>query len=765
MSEESKTGVGSRTLRPDAAAKVTGRAPYLADLKAPGMLYAAIKAAPVASARLEALDVSRARALPGVRAVLTGAEIGAANRVGLIFDDQPLLVTDRVRMAGDRLALVAAETPAACEGALDAITAELAPLPGVYDVERALSPEAPRVHEGGNLIKEFAVDRGDLEAARQGAEVTVEQTYRIGGQEHAYLETQGCLVVPEPTGGVTVHASCQCPFYIRAAVSKALGLEVGRVRVVQTPTGGGFGGKEDYPNEVAVCAALLARHTGRPVQLQLPRELDVQASTKRHRMVVHHRLYANQAGVVQGVDVEILVDAGAYAGLSTVVAERSNTSVVGPYAVDNVRVRTRVCYTNNLFGGPFRGFGAPQATVAHEIQMDRLAREVGLGPLEVRRLNALSDARPRFSSGELIERPARLTEVLDRVEAITAGTDVHTVVEAGERYRQGTGVALFIYGCNLHHGGQPLDRGGALVQLQSDGSVNVAIGVTEMGQGALAAARAIAAEALGAPETRIQVTEVDTALVPDSGPTVASRATLVAGNAICDAAAQLQLRLRPLAAELLDVDPTRLRLTADGYADPDGRRIPFADVAARLYQQRINPGALGWYRSEERDYDPNTGQGQAYMFYSFGAHVTRVRVDTWTGKVDVLKVHAVHDVGRAIHPPSLEGQVQGGVVQATGWATMEDLVLREGRLQNASLTDYLIPTAADAPEIAMSFIEDPEPLGPFGARGIGEPSFIPGGAAIASAVGNALGEPVSELPLTPERVLARLTRGPREQGP
>lgn len=758
MSAQTPSGVGARTLRPDAAAKVAGAGKYVGDLKVPHMLHGAILPASLASARLTRLDVTEARRLDGVALVLTAQDLGAANRIGLIFDDQPLLVEDRVRMAGDRLALVAAETPALCRAALDSMVLDLDALPGVYDLGEALSPEAPKVHDGGNLVREFVVDRGDVAAAREGADIVLDQVFRIGGQEHAYLEPQGCLAVPDPDGGMRLFSSCQCPFYVRGAVSRALGLPLGRVRVVQTTTGGAFGGKEDYPNEVALCAAFLAARTGRPVRLVLSRELDMQASTKRHGMQIHHRLYAEAGGRIRGVEIDILVDAGAYAGLSTVVAERANTSAVGPYAVDHVRVRTRVCYTNNLFGGPFRGFGAPQVTVAHECQMERLARETGLTPIQVRRLNALTPERPHYSSGERIEHPERLTAVLDHVEAVTRGDEALPLGEAGDRYRQGTGVAIFIYGANLHHGGQALDRGGALVHLQADGSVNVSIGVTEMGQGAFAASRAMAAEALSAPAEAIHVTEVDTGLVPDSGPTVASRATLVAGSAILDAASQLQARLRPLAAELLGIAEPEVLLVPGGFAAPAGRVVPFAEVTALLYRRRIHPSALGWFRSEDRRYDPATGQGQAYLYYCFGAHVTRVRVDTWTGKVDVTHIHAIHDVGRAIHPPALEGQVQGGAVQAMGWAIMEDLILEEGRLKNPSFTDYLLPTAVDAPTVEMTFLEDPEPLGPFGARGIGEPSFIPGGAAIAAAVGNALGIPVTELPLTPERVLRRIAR-------
>ncbi len=749
------SGVGGRSIRPDAAAKVSGKQIYVGDLQQSGMLHAAILASEQAPARILSLDVSAARAVSGVVDVVTAADLGEHNHIGIIFDDQPLLVEDEIRMVGERIALVVAESPEACQQALAAVTLELETLPGVYDAEHALDEGAPLVHPDGNLIRNFRVDHGDVEAIADTAEVVIEETYQIGGQEHAYLEPQGCLATPAPTGGMWLYSSTQCPFYVRSAAAKVLGIPLSSVRVLQTPTGGGFGGKEDYPDEVAACAAVLAHRTGRPVRLLLPRELDMQASTKRHRMTVYHKLYADASGRVLGIDAEVLVDAGAYVGMSTVVAERANTSLVGPYAVDNVRVSTQVLRTNNLFGGPFRGFGAPQVTVVHECQMDRLAREVGLTPLEVRRLNGLAPNRDTWSSGETIPNTERLGKVLDALAERDVMSEAPCTVEDGGRFRLGTGISVFIYGCNLHHGGQPLDRGGSMIQIMADGSVTLAIGVTEMGQGALTAARAICASALGADEERIHITEVDTALVADSGPTVASRATLVAGRAVVDAAEQLQTRLLPLAAELLEAeDPRSLNIVEGGYETADGqRRVAFDEVAALLYARRENPVAVGWYRSEPREYDPETGQGQAYMFYSFGAHATRVRVDTWTGKVDVLSIDAIHDVGRVIHATAIEGQVEGGAVQAMGWATMENLTLDKGKLLNPSFTDYLLPTALDAPTVNMVFLEEPEPLGPFGARGIGEPSFIPGAAAIANGVAAAVGSPVTELPLIPERVL------------
>lgn len=375
--------LGGRHERPDSRAKVTGSTRYVADLALPGMLHAAVAVAPIASARIAGLDVSAAHAVEGVETVLTAADLRGRNLVGVIFEDQPLLAAERVRMVGERLALIAARTPEAAWAAARLVHADLDPLPGVHDAVEALAPQAPLVHESGNLIRTFRVVRGDTTRARAG--VVVEAEYRIGGQEHAYLEPQGCLAIPEGRERVTIVASCQCPFYVQQAVARVLGLPLAAVRVEQAPTGGGFGGKEDYPSEPAACAALLAFATGRPVRFVLPRELDMQASSKRHAMVVRHRWGADRNGRLRFAEVDTVLDAGAYIGISTVVAERANVSAVGPYDVPSVNVTTRVAYTNNLFGGAFRGFGAPQVTWAAEATMDRLARAVGLDPLEFRR--------------------------------------------------------------------------------------------------------------------------------------------------------------------------------------------------------------------------------------------------------------------------------------------------------------------------------------------------------------------------------------------
>ncbi len=749
--------LGGRHERPDARAKVSGSTRYVGDLALPGMLHAAATVASVASARICALDTAAARAVDGVEAIVTAAQIPGANLVGVIFPDQPLLVADRVRMVGDRLALVAARTPEAAWQAARLVKATLEPMPAVHDPVAALVPGAPLVHDGGNLLRTFQVARGD--SGRRSADVIVEALYQVGGQEHAYLEPQGCLAIPEGRSRITIVASCQCPFYVQQAVARVLGLPLAAVRVEQAPTGGGFGGKEDYPSEPAACAAVLAFATGRPVRFLLPREMDMQGSTKRHAMVVRHRWGADRNGRLRFAEVETVLDAGAYAGISTVVAERANVSAIGPYHVPNVHVSTRIAYTNNLFGGAFRGFGAPQVTWAAEATIDRLARAVGLDPLEFRRRNLLDDRRRRICTGQLLRRPVLARECLDRAAALAGWDEFHARPRpAGGPEREGMGIALALYGCNLHHGGQRLDRSSAVVILQADGSVVVRVGLTEIGQGNLAACQTIAAQALGVDPAAVQVWQPDTTTVADSGPTVASRGAHASGMAILDAVRRLRTRLDPVAAELLGCRSEQVELAAGRarVAGAPDRSVAVAEVAAELSARRIEAIATGWYRSKPRRFDPATGAGEPYEFYAVACHVAKVNVDCELGLVRVEEVSAAHDVGRVIHRDALEGQIQGGVVQGVGWGTTERLALDHGRLVNPSFTDYLIPTFADAPKVNIAIVESDGAGGPFGAKGVGEPALIPAAAAVRNAVVEALGVELDTLPLAPPAIVAAL---------
>jgi len=750
--------LGGRHPRPDAAAKVAGSARYVADLALPGMLHAAVAVARVASARVRSVDLEAARAASDVEAVLGAADVVGENSIGVVFPDQQLLVTDRVRMVGDRLALVAARTPEAAWAAAALVGADVEELPGVHDPVAAVAADAPAVHEGGNLLRTFLVRRGAVRPAARRAAVVVEAEYRVGGQEHAYLEPQGCLAIPEGRERVVIVASCQCPFYIQQGVARVLGLPLAAVRVEQAPTGGGFGGKEDYPTELAACAALLAWHTSRPVRLIYPRELDMQASSKRHAVIVRHRWGADRDGHLLFAEVESFYDAGAYAGLSTVVAERGNVSAIGPYSVPSIDVRTHVVYTNNLFGGAFRGFGAPQVTFAAEATMDALASRLGLDPIEFRRRNVLDEHRRTTCTGQRLRPPVLARECLERAAAAAGWTKRRGAVTVDGHWRQGIGVALVQYGCNLHHGGQRLDRSSAVVILQPDGSVIVRVGLTEMGQGNLVACQTIAAQALGVDPSVVQVWQPDTTTVADSGPTVASRGAHMSGLAILDAVWRLRRRLDPVAAELLACASAEVELRG-GFASVRGkprRRVSVAQVAAEMAARRIEPISNGFTRSSIRRFDPSTGRGAPYEFYAMACHIARVAVDAELGLVRLEEVTAAHDVGRIIHRDALEGQIQGGVVQGMGWAISERLALESGRLLNPSFTDYVIPTAADVPHVTAIIIEGETAAGPYGAKGVGEPSLIPTAAAVRNAVCHALGVEINELPLTPPVLVAAL---------
>lgn len=753
-----ETCLGGRRPRPDAHAKVSGGTRYLGDLELPGTLHASFVHSPEPAARLLDLDLEDALAVQGVEAILTARDIPGENQVGLIFPDQPILVDERIRMVGDRLALIAARTPESAARAARLARPHLMPLQSIHDPVAALDDDSPLVHANGNLIRTFRVERGEIEKAKRKAKSIVTAVYRVGGQEHAYIEPQGCMAIPEGKDRITIIASCQCPFYVQHAVARVLGAKLSAVRVEQAPTGGAFGGKEDYPSEMAASVALLAWQTGRPVRLILQRETDMQISTKRHAAEVRHTWGADSNGRICFAEVETFMDAGAYAGLSTVVAERTNVSGIGPYNVPAVRVKTHVVYTNNLFGGAFRGFGAPQVTVAHEATVDRLAGKIGIDPIEFRRKNLLDDTRRVTCTGQRLAKPVLTHECLDRAIELADRDKSSRDDDRSGAWVEGTGLNLAIYGCNLHHGGQRLDRSSAVVILQQDGSVIVRVGLTDMGQGNLAASQIVAAEALGVDPSVVQVWQPDSTTVADSGPTVASRGAHASGMAIIDAVSRLRRRLDPIAAELLDCPAGQLTLSG-GYAfvssDPS-KRIPISRVASEMGSRRIESIATGWYRSKPRRYDPETGQGSPYEHYAVACHVARVKVDADLGIVQVVEVSAAHDVGRVIHRDALEGQIQGGIVQAMGWGITEQIHLNRGTMMNTGFTDYLIPTAADTPKINIAVIESEGAPGPFGAKGIGEPSFIPTAGAIRNAVCDALKIEIDSIPLTPPVIVSAI---------
>jgi len=720
--------VGQRVRRPDAPDKVKGSALYVDDLSFAGTLLGGVLRSPHAHARIRHLDATQARTLPGVRAVLTAADIPGQNVIPLIQPDWPVLAGEFVRHAGEPVALVAAETPAVLKQALAAIAVDYEPRAPTLDMEVAL--------RAGEVLAHWKVRRGEAAAAFSRSDlVVVEGTYRTPYQEHAYIETNGMIAMPDGMGGVTVYGSLQCPFYVQKAVSSALGLELNRVRIVQTVTGGGFGGKEDAPSSPGAHAALLAMASGRPVRLVLSREEDMAVMSKRHPGRIRMKLGATREGHLVAAEVDYLLDGGAYTTLSPVVLFRGAVHACGPYRVPNVRVDARVVRTHKIPCGAFRGFGEPQIVFAAESQMDLLAEALHMDPLQIRRLNAL-EVGDETITGQKLEESVGLRDVLDKVAA-AAGWEEKRKAFAEDKgtLRRGIGLACSYYGVGLGAMGKHLNPAGANVVVAADGSVTVAVGTTEIGQGMVTVLSQITAQALSCPTELVHVVEADTSRVPDSGPTVASRTTVMSGNAIRDAARKIREEMAKVPA-------------AEGLA--------WREAVALCVKHQIGLAAHGWTVPPETSFDLVTGQGEPYICYSFSANVVEAEVDTETGETRVTRVVSGHDCGKVVNPTTAEGQIEGGVVQGLGYALTEEHHFKDGHILNDQFSTYIIPTPMDVPEIQGLIVEHEYTWGPYGAKGLGETPIIAVAPAVTAAISLATGARLTEIPATPERVFAAL---------
>jgi CO/xanthine dehydrogenase Mo-binding subunit len=726
--------VGQRVARMDAPDKVKGTALYIEDVPMGGALIAGALRSPHPYARIARLDLTAARRIPGVHAVLSAGDIPGRNLIPMIQQDWPVLADRQVRHVGEAVALVAAEDKAALAAALRAIEVEYEVLPPLLDMEDALGK--------GEILAEWKVVRGATEAAfaRQDL-VVVEGTYHTPHQEHAYIETNGMIAYPDGTGGIVVQGSMQCPFYVQKAVASALGCDLSRARIVQTVTGGGFGGKEDAPSAPGAQVALLARATGRPVRFILSREEDMAVMSKRHRGRIRMRTAATREGDLVAAEVDYLLDGGAYATLSPVVLFRGTVHACGPYRVPNVSVLARAVRTHTLPSGAFRGFGEPQVVFACESQMDRLAEALAMDPLALRQRNAL-EIGDETITGHRLTASVGFREVLDRV-AIAADWDKKRAAFAEDKgtKRRGLGLAASYYGVGLGAMGKHLNPAAASVVVAADGSVTVAVGTTEIGQGMITVLSQIAAEALGCPVDLVHVVEPDTSRVPDSGPTVASRTTLMSGNAIRDAAAKIRIAMEPHIAD---------------------SGLQWRDAVAFCVQKQVGLAAHGWSVPPTTTFDLETGQGEAYVCYSWSANVVELEVDTETGETRVVRVCSGHDAGRIINPTTAEGQVEGGVLQGLGYALVEEHHMRDGRILNDQFSTYIIPTPMDTPEIKSILVEALYPWGPYGAKGLGETPIIAVAPAVTAAIRHAVGVRLDTIPATPERVWAALRQGTPE---
>ena len=752
--------VGKPLTRTDAPGKVTGRTPYAGDYIMPGMLHMRVLRADIASARLARLDVSRARALAGVACVLTAADMpdrSAATDIPgqtgqkRLDTDQPILVRERVRYFGEPLALIAAETRDLAEQAADLIEVELEPIPGVYDPLEAKKPGAPLVYGSDNIVAERRIRKGDIEAGFAEADLIVENTYRTPFQEHAFLEPEVGLAWVDENDVVNIRVSTQVIEHFRP-IADAIGVPHNKVRVRGALVGGGFGGKEDMTVEVYL--ALLAKHTGRPVRLEYSREDSFVGHGKRHPFILTYRTGVTKEGRITAVDAQMTADAGAYVFLSPYVILYALVAAPGPYRVDNLNVYAHAVATNNMYTSAFRGFGALQACAAYEQQMDEIATALGLDRLELRRRNFLKTGEP-MSTG-FVPPSAIWTEQC--AEQAWAALGAPAAPDDGPK-RIGRGLACYqqSYGrlTFLH------DTSEAWVGVEMDGTVVVRSGVTDIGAGQISALGQIAVEVLGVTLDNVVIYNSDSAVTPLAGTTTATRALYMTGNAAKQAAEGLRARLVARAARHFGVGPDEIDMGFNEVfvSDRPEETMPLVELVRTCAAEGIHRSELAIFRAPFSDFlDPETGQGQAHPDYVYGAHAVEVSVDVDTGEVEVLKSIAAHDVGQCINPAAVEGQIQGGAQNGQGYALSEEMLYEEGRLVTPSFSEYLMPTAMDMPSVECIILESRSGVGPYGAKGIGEPAMTAVAPAIANAVADAIGVRVFEMPITPERVVTALQR-------
>jgi CO/xanthine dehydrogenase Mo-binding subunit len=801
--------IGQGQRRVDALGKVTGRAKFAADYNAGHQLYGKVLRAAYPHARILALDTAAARRLEGVEAVLTAQDIPGEKVIGIVVKNQAILALDKVRYLGDGLALVAARTREIAEAAVKLIKVEYEPLPVVSDPEAALAPDAPRIHGEGNTFVHHKVRKGDVAKGFAQADFVLERKFRTPCIEHSYLEPEAVLAEPAEHGGVVVIGSVQNLFSSRRSVAAALKLDLNRVEIIQATLGGSFGGKDEVMTSMCCRAALLALATGKPVKMVNSREESMLESYKRHPYVLYYKWGAKKDGAITAMEIKCLADGGAYASMSQFVTWRSVVQATGPYYCENVKTDVYAVYTNNNYTGAMRGFGSPQVNFAIESMMDELGERVGKDPVEIRLQNG-------FKDGAVTATQQRLTHKVSLTEVLTKATEAANFRAKWKKYRtlpaaaqdcieplggpravparsapepssvlgkpehsgaagaaasrdgsrsaapkrRGIGLACSYRGVSL--GAEGVDAAGAIVSVQTDGSVIVSSGITDMGQGAQTQMSQIAAEVLGISMDRIRFLNTNTSRVPDSGPTVASRGTIMGGSAAKKAAEIVRATLIGVGAEMVKVAAEHCEL-ADNYLveKRSGQRLAsFTEVAAECFRRGKPMHALGWHKAPPTSWHEEEGKGEAYFTFVYGANVAEVEVDTETGKVDVLDFVSCHDVGKAINRNSVLGQFYGGVAMGLGYGLLEEFDYEEAVPKQLNFDEYLIATAMDVPNIKGIIVENEDAAGPFGAKSVGEPANELAAPAIVNAIYNATGRRIREIPATLERVLLghQLTR-------
>jgi nicotinate dehydrogenase large molybdopterin subunit len=740
----------------DFVEKVAGTLPYADDWGFPGMLHGVVVRARVPCARIASIDISAAREVPGVRAVLTAADIPhnaiseEASGLGIDQIVQPVLAGERIRYDGEPVAVIAAETPRAAVEAAGLVDVEYEDAEGVFDIDAALAEGAVHVHPGGNRYVTWRSSIGDVDEAMAGADHVIEETYQTPRVDHAYLEPESGVGWVDADGVVTLRVSTQVIEHARQ-LADILGLPHSRVRVIAAYMGGGFGGKEDMTVEPYLAA--LVWKTRRPVRMVWERQDSLLARQKRHPFRMHYRTGAMDDGTIVAQDITILGDAGAYPLLSSRVLFAGGVNSTGPYRCANARMQSTAVFTNTVPTSAFRGFGAMQVVFGYESQMDLIAQRVGLTGDEVRERNFVNRGDVRVT-GEPIDTEPGTRECMQRALEEMGPRPAPT---RGGRIGRGFACSMQPYGRSVFFA----DRASCWIGLEQDGTMVIRAGVTDLGAGQAASLANIAGEILGVTVDRTSVHIGDSHLTPLTGGTFATRQLYMSGNAAAKVALLLRDKLAPVACDLLGCAEPELEWADNlvGVAGDRARSLTMAELSRTAEARDVMPYCHDTYYAETGDFDPATGRGRSYPDYTHGCHAVDVEVDERTGEVRILKYVAVHDVGRAIDMQRVEGQIQGAVAQGIGYAMSEELEIEGGIISSTLFANYLIPTSLDLPDITAIGLELYLGKGPFGARGIGEPPIGPCAPALASAIQDAVGVRMHRLPMTPERVLAAIHTG------
>jgi CO/xanthine dehydrogenase Mo-binding subunit len=759
--------IGSSTPRVDAVEKVTGKALYGTDLKMPGMLHGKVLRSPRPHARVLNVDTRRAERLPGVRAVAVGKDLPV--RYGSALRDQPPFCFDKVRYIGDPVAGVAAVDEETAEEALNLIQVDYQDLPPLFDPVEAMDPASPLIHEdlmnythgptcfpeaGTNICNHFRMRKGNVEEGFRQADYVSENTFTTPMVQHCHLEPHVSMAQMDPSGQITIWSNTQHPYTVRREVARFLNIPINRVRVIVPYVGGGFGGKTTLKVEPMAVALAIKEKKNRPVKILLTREEEFHAtSVVRHPSIIRVKMGIRKDGMLTASRVEVVLDTGAYADSGPVVARSAGMSISGPYKIPHLWGDAYCVYTNKPIAGAFRGFGIPQLMWALDSQLDILAEGIGMDPVEVRLKNALEEGDPSVT-GQVLHSVGIKECIRKAAAGIGWGTKTG-------KYR-GKGIGT------LYKMTQTPSSSTAFVKMSEDGSVEVLASTVDIGQGSKTVLAQIAAEELGADIQKVKVASPDTDVTPYDHGTASSRSTFHMGNAVKQAAADARKQFLKMAAEQLEVHPEDL--SARGgvlrMKGSSSKGIPFSEIRMGLTYGKGKPiiGRGTFTVPDATPLDLETGQGEfPSVFWLYGAQAAEVEVDIKTGKVEVLRVVAAHDLGRVINPLNCLQQVEGALVQGIGFSLMEEMIVREGKVLNRNFRDYRVPTSLDEiQDVKTIFVEAPHERGPFGAKGVGEPALAPTAPAIGNAVYNAIGVRIKDLPITPEKILKALKEKAKE---